>query len=231
MILAAGRGTRLGQLGRQIPKALVDVGGRPLLARQLDYLAAEGAMRIVINAHHLAEQIVEFVAAWPRPTGVEVEVNVEPELLGTAGGVRAALTRFDPSEPLVVIHADTIVHAPLSALVSSHVSASADATIAVNWLDDTHGKGVVELDNDGRIVSFIEKPADARPGLANAGVYVVQPKLIELVPEGSFCDFALELFPAALAVGLHLCGQAIDALAHDVGTPESLAHAQRRFAA
>lgn len=225
MMLAAGRGTRLGGLGRSLPKALVPIAGKPLLAHQLEYLAAQGVERVVINAHHLAEQIVEFVAL--RDGRPRVEVAVEPELLGTAGGLRAALSRFDPSAPIVVVYADTILNAPLGELVSGHVDAGAEATICANWLENTHGKGVLDVDGDGRIVAFVEKPADARPGLASTGLYVLEPSLVELAPEGAFCDFGHDLFPQALAAGRHLRAHTLDSLAHDIGTPGALADAQR----
>lgn len=225
MMLAAGRGSRLGELGRRLPKALVEIEGRPLLARQLDYLAAEGVERVVVNAHHLAEQIVQFVAG--RGGSPNVEVAVEPELLGTAGGTRAALSRFDPGAPILVVYADTILDAPIGEIVGAHVESGADATICANWLEDTHGKGVLDVDAEGRIVGFVEKPADARPGLSNAGVYVLEPSFVELSPDGAFSDFGHDVFPQALAAGRHLRVHRLDALAHDIGTPDALARAQR----
>ena len=224
-MLAAGRGTRLGELGRRLPKALVEIGGRPLLGRQLDFLASEGAQRVVINAHHLAEQIVEYVAR--RAGGLHVSVMVEPELLGTAGGVRNALHCFDPRAPIVVVYADTILDAPVREIVAGHVESGANATICANWLPSTHGKGVLDVDARGRIVGFVEKPADGRPGLASTGLYVLEPGFVELAPAGEFCDFGNDLFPVALASGKHLRVHRVDALAHDIGTPDALAEAQR----
>jgi mannose-1-phosphate guanylyltransferase len=224
MMLAAGRGTRLGELGRQVPKALVEIDGRPLLERQLRYLAREGVEHVVVNAHHLADQIVAYVAARSGPP--HVEVVVEPELLGTAGGVRGALDRFDRGTPLIVVYADTILHASLAAVMASHVEAGVEGTLCGNWLANTHGKGVFETDLDGNILSFIEKPADARPGLASTGLYVLEHELLETIPAGEFYDFGLDVFPRALADGRRLQAYRLDALAHDIGTPETLAAAQ-----
>lgn len=226
MMLAAGRGTRLGALGRSLPKALVPIAGKPLLAHQLEYLAVQGVERVVINAHHLAEQIVEFVRKNDQP--LEVEVTVEPELLGTSGGVRAALHRFDLSTPIIVLYADTILAAPLRSVWDEHRRAGAHGTICATWLEDTKGKGVLECDADGTVLGFVEKPVDRRPGLTNAGLYVVDPALVALAPEGAFSDFGHDLFPQAMAAGLRLRAHRLygDA-AHDIGTPEALALAQR----
>src|ERR1035441_6413429 len=103
MLLGAGRGTRLGALGLTVPKILVDVGGEPLLARQLRYLAREGAERVVVNAHHLADQVEAFAAQHTGPP--ELVVVREDELLGTAGGVRNALPELG-TEPFVVLYGD-----------------------------------------------------------------------------------------------------------------------------
>jgi mannose-1-phosphate guanylyltransferase len=224
MILAAGRGTRLGEMGRKLPKALVEIGGRPLLDWQLERLAGQGVQRAVINAHHLGEQIVEFIARRSYP--IAVEIVVEPELLGTAGGVRAALDRFEPDAPIVVVNADTLVDVDFDAMLAGHRRSGAIGTICVNWLEDTRGKGLVQVDDEGMITGFVEKPASGPPGLASAGVYALDHKLLELIPQGRFFDLALDLFPRALSAGLPLGVHRLECLAHDIGTPEALAHAQ-----
>src|SRR5437588_8004876 len=127
------------------------------------------------------------------------------------------------------MYGDTIIDAPLRSLVAGHLAARADATIAVNWLEDTQGKGLVEVDEKGWIVSFTEKPSQPRPGLANAGVYVLERELIELAPEGQFCDFAIDLFPCALDVGRRLRAQVIDMAADDIGTPDALERARAAY--
>ncbi len=136
MILAAGRGTRLGELGQTVPKVLVDVGGEPLLARQIRYLKDGGIERIVINAHHLADQIESFVAEHPH--AVDIEVVVEPELLGTAGGVRNALPHLGEGA-FVVLYGDVIVDEPVERGVRNP-SARAGSRHA-HPLSDRRGRG------------------------------------------------------------------------------------------
>jgi mannose-1-phosphate guanylyltransferase len=226
LVLAAGRGSRLGELGRRVPKALVEVGGRPLLAHQLEFLAAAGGDRAVVTAWHLADQIVDFVARGDH--GLEVAVSVEPELLGTAGGARQALPLLRPDEPIVVLHADTLLDEPVAGVVAGHLASGFDGTICAEWLEDTRGKGVLDVGTADRIVAFREKPTLPLPGLANAGLYVLAPELIALAAPGRFLDFGHDLFPFALAEGFRLRAHRLGTGAHDVGTPESLAAARRR---
>ena len=229
MLLAAGRGTRLGELGRQTPKVLVEIGGQPLLGRQIDYLAREGAELVVINAHHLSEQVVEFVESREHPC--RVEVVVEPELLGTAGGLRGALDHFELHMPIVVLNGDTLVDAPLERIVNAHLESGAAGTICASWLEDTTGKGVLEVDPRGDVIGFEEKPASSRPGLASAGLYVLERELAALIPQGVYSDVAEDLFPFAHKLELTLRAEPLEGTFTDIGTPESLAEVQGDTAA
>lgn len=224
MLLAAGRGTRLGELGRQKPKVLVEIGGKPLLARQFEYLARQGVDRVVVNAHHLAEQILDFVGNTPAP--FPVDVVVERELLGTAGGLRNALPYFQPEQPIIVMNGDTLQTASLCRLLKTQLRTGAAATIGATWLEDTSGKGVIEVDDQMRVRRFEEKPADPRPGLANAGLYAIDRDLATLIPRDVFFDFAHDLFPLALHIEADLRVHELGGEFADIGTPESLAAAQ-----
>jgi NDP-sugar pyrophosphorylase family protein len=128
MILAAGKGTRLGFLGRTIPKVLLPVGGRPLLERHLNYLAREGFTRVVVNAHHLAPQVEAFVASYRGP--LHVCCIVEESLLGTAGGVRSALPQLG-RDSFLVLYGDVLVDEPLGPMMEFHRRKGVLATLAV----------------------------------------------------------------------------------------------------
>ena len=222
MILAAGRGTRLASLGLQVPKALVDLGGEPLLGRQISYLEAQGVRRIVVNAHHLAEQVTRFVENYRG--GAAVTAIVERHLLGTAGGVRNALDLLGRS-PFFVLYGDVIVGAPLLPMLDAHSRMRVDATLATYESRETKGKGTVQVDADGLITEFTEKTDDRppRPVAINAGLYVVDRSLIlDFVPEGSVSDFGHDVFPAALAANRRLAAHRLSGLVFDVGTPEVL---------
>lgn len=224
MVLGAGRGTRLAGLGLGVPKILVPINGEPLLSRQLRYLAGEGARRVVVNAHHLAGQVERFAVAHRPPP--ELVVVCEPELLGTAGGVRNALAHFGP-EPIVVLYGDVLTDARLERLLAAHADAGAQATLAVYESEDTRDKGTVTVDREDRVTRFVEK-ADGQPGpaLINAGIYAVQPAFMAgAVQAGAFADFGRDVFPAALDAGDLLRVHRLEMPVLDIGTPASLRRA------
>jgi NDP-sugar pyrophosphorylase family protein len=224
MILAAGLGTRLGELGRSEPKALIDVAGRPLLQRQLEFLERQGVERVVINAHHLASRIVAFAAGYRG--SVEVRCVVEPDLLGTAGGVRNALDDLGPG-PFLVLYGDVVVHEDLAPLVDHHGCRRPAATLAVYEATSAEAKGVVDVDAEGRVIAFREKPEIGTGSvLINAGLCVVEPALIATLTAGVFADFGQDVFPSALSRGLAIEAVRLVSPVIDIGTPEGLSLAR-----
>jgi mannose-1-phosphate guanylyltransferase len=229
MVLGAGRGTRLAELGLSVPKILVDVAGEPLLARQLCYLGGEGATRVVVNAHHLADQVGAFAADHSgRP---ELVVITEEELLGTAGGVRNALAQLR-SDPIIVLYGDVLTRAPLAPIVAAHRESGVAATVTVYESTVTTGKGTVAVDDRDRLIGFREKAdrddsAPPRPELINAGLYVLQRSFVAaFVAEGEVSDFGHDVFPAALARGEAIAVYRLAEPVLDIGTPPTLREAQ-----
>jgi NDP-sugar pyrophosphorylase family protein len=228
IVLAAGRGTRLAELDLGVPKALVQIGGEPLLARQLRYLHANGVGRVVVNAHHLSGAIEAFAAEYRSAAGgPELLVLVEPALLGTAGGVRNALDQLG-EDAFVVLYGDVLFEEPLEALVRAHRERGALGTLAVYESDSLEGKGVISVDASGRITGFIEHGefGPGARGLVNAGLYVLEPALVATLRPGVAADFGHDVFPAALARGEHLAVHMLAAAVLDVGTPADLRRAR-----
>jgi NDP-sugar pyrophosphorylase family protein len=225
MILAAGRGTRLAALGLNVPKPLVEIGGQPLLARQLRYLARQGVHRVVVNAHHLASAIESFAAEYKSPP--ELRVVVEPELLGTAGGVRNAIDEL-AGAPFIVLYGDVLLDASLAPLLDQHQRLRAQATLAVYRSSEVLGKGTVDVDEGGYVTGFQEKASEAavESALINAGLYVLEPELVAGLPAGTPLDFGHDVFPAQLAAGARLAAHILPEPVIDVGTPEGLALAR-----
>ena len=227
MVLAAGRGTRLAALGLGVPKPLIEIGGETLLARQLRYLHGGGVQRVVVNAHHRSEAIEEFAAEYRSGGGGELIVVVEPELLGTAGGVRNALPQLG-EETFLVLYSDVLFDEPLGPLLATHHERGASATLTVYESAQLSGKGVVEADSHGVVTGFIEK-GEREPGergLVNAGLYVIEPALLAGLEPGVAADFGHDVFPAALARGERLAVHRLAAPVLDVGTPADLERAR-----
>jgi NDP-sugar pyrophosphorylase family protein len=224
MVLAAGRGTRLGELGGRVPKVLIPVGGRPLLARHLELLAREGVQRVVVNAFHLSSQIEAFTRAYDGP--LDLVCIVEPRLFGTAGSVRRALSCLGPGAFLVV-YGDVFLDDRLAPLIATHLQARPTATLAVHEEALADGKGVVEVDAAGRVTAFVEKGQRGRGRfLINSGIYVVEPELVSSLPEGLPLDFGHDVLPRALRAGETILTHRLARPVIDVGTKEGLARAQ-----
>ena len=155
MVLAAGLGTRLRPLTYEITKPMVPVLDRPVMAHILDLLDRHGFEQVIANLHYFPETIREHF-------GDRLEYRYEPELLGTAGGVRAC-AEFFGEEPFLVISGDALTDIDLGAFVARHRASGGIATLAVKRVDDTREFGVVLHDREGRITGFQEKPS-ARGG-------------------------------------------------------------------
>jgi len=205
MILAAGKGTRLLPLTKNLPKCLMPLAGRPLIDWQLAWLKKHGVTECVINLHYLPEQVRAHCgdgAAF----GLHVEYSFEPELLGTAGAVKKVADFFTDA-PFLVIYGDNFSQWDLGRLKvcfeQPGSTAAPLAVMAVHWREDVTHSGMVETDAADRILRYVEKPpADAVTShWVNAGFYYLNPKVLEYIPAGEFCDFSYHIFPAMLQAG------------------------------
>jgi NDP-sugar pyrophosphorylase family protein len=224
IVLAAGEGTRLGALGRRVPKVLIRVGDRPLLARHLELLETEGVQRVVVNAFHLSSQIEAFARAYDG--ALELICTVEPRLLGTAGSVRRALPYLG-DEPFLAVYGDVLWYEPLAPLVAVHARGRPAATLAVHVAASAEAKGTVEVDTTARVTRFVEKRATGPgPFLINSGIYVVEPELVRSLPARVPLDFGHDVLPAALHEGKAILTHRLSRPVVDIGTEEGLARAR-----
>jgi mannose-1-phosphate guanylyltransferase/mannose-1-phosphate guanylyltransferase/phosphomannomutase len=192
MVLAAGLGTRLRPLTYEITKPMVPVLDRPVMAHILDLLDRHRFEETIANLHYFPDSIREHF-------GERVTYRFEPELLGTAGGVRAC-AEFFGEDPFLVISGDALTDIDLTALAARHREAGGIATLAVKKVPDTREFGVVLHDRDGRITGFQEKPRpdEALSDLGNCGIYVFSPEIFDYFPERPFVDWAQDVFPTLL---------------------------------
>jgi mannose-1-phosphate guanylyltransferase len=212
MVLAAGLGTRLRPLTYAISKPMVPVLDRPVMAHILDLLEHHGIDEVIANLHYFPEPIRAYF-------GDRIAYNHEPELLGTAGGVRAC-RRFFGEQTFLVISGDALTDIDLSALLATHRAHGGIATLAVKRVADTREYGVVLHDQAGRIKGFQEKPApaQARSDLGNCGIYVFEPEIFDYFPDAPFADFAQDVFPALLAADAPFYIHEIEGYWNDIGS-------------
>ncbi|HEY1688049.1 MAG TPA: NDP-sugar synthase [Solirubrobacteraceae bacterium] len=192
MVLAAGLGTRLRPLTFEITKPMVPVLDRPVMEHILDLLDRHRFEAVIANIHYFPETIEAHF-------GDRISYSFEPELLGTAGGVRNC-AEFFGDEPFLVISGDALTDIDLTALCERHRTAGGIATLAVKQVDDTREYGVVLHDHEGRITGFQEKPEpdEALSNLGNCGIYVFSPEIFDYFPERPFVDWANDVFPKLL---------------------------------
>jgi mannose-1-phosphate guanylyltransferase len=222
MILAGGLSTRLYPLTKSVPKPLVPVAGTPNAAHLMRYLKHFGFDEIVINVHYLADAIVDALGDGSQ-FGVRLQYSHEPELLGSAGGLKKVQAFFDTDEPFVVIGCDEVTDIPLDRVLAFHREREAVATIGLVKCADVEQYGVVVLDERSKVVGFQEKPAKGteRSHLANTGVYVFSTGIFERIPADTFYDFGKQVFPGLQETGAPFYGyEARAAYWSDIGTPD-----------
>ena len=218
LVLVGGEGTRLRPLTLTTPKQMLPIAGVPIIEHVLAHAAGHGIDRVVLSMGYKPDA---FSDAYPDGTcaGVELEYAVEAEPLNTAGAIRFAARSAQLDETFVVINGDVITGIDIAALVAFHRASGARATIALTPVDDPSRFGVVPTDPDGRVTAFIEKPpADEAPtNLINAGIYVLEPDVLDEIPPGPV-SIERETFPRLVDAGA-LFALASDADWVDVGTP------------
>jgi mannose-1-phosphate guanylyltransferase len=207
----------MGEITRTTPKCLLPVAGRPLLARWLDQLARAGVAEVLVNTHHIAERVREWLASVRPP--LPVRLAHEPELLGSAGTL-AENRAFLAGEPaFLVAYADNASTVDLRELVAEH-RADVAATLGLFRVPDPERRGIVELGPGGLVTAFVEKPARPRSNLAWAGLLVGTPALLDAIPTERPCDLGHHVLPRLVG---RARGVAIRGYHADVGTPEAYA--------
>ena len=232
MILAAGEGTRLRPLTLNRPKPMLPVGGQAIMEYTIAWLRHYGVTQIAINLYH-QPQIVKDHFGDGSAFGVQIFYSVENTILGTAGGVKRVVHFFE-DDPFVVIYGDVLTDLDLGALVDFHDSRPSGhhLSLCLYRVSNPWECGIVSLDGRGRITRFVEKPSgeDVFSNLASAGVIVIDPEILEHVPDG-FYDFGRDLFPRLLNIGVPMYGWLLPDGAYliDIGTPEKYERVQREW--
>ncbi len=235
MILAAGAGTRLKPLTDRVPKAMVPIAGKPLLEHTIELLARSGVREIAVNLHAHADVIADELGDGSR-FGVALRYSFEPRLLGTAGAVKALASFFSSgasgtsgsSGPFYVVYGDVFTLIDPRRIMEAHRVHGALATIALRRPDDASQCGIVQQDAEGWVTGFVEKPAPGQApadAWANAGIYVLDPAVLDTIEAGIPQDFGADVFGALASNGRALFGYRTDAACWDIGSATRLREA------
>lgn len=219
VILVGGEGTRLRPITSRVPKPVAPVVERPFVSYILDGLARHGVQRAVFSTGFLAEAIEAEIgdgAAY----GLQVDYAVEDEPLGTAGAIANCRERLHDGS-FFVFNGDVLSDVDLTALAAQHAGKGGMGTIYLTPVDDPRRYGLVELREDGSVASFLEKPGEWEgEALINAGVYVLEPEVLDMIPPGRMFSIERGVFPRLAQAG-SLYGHVDRCYWRDIGTPES----------
>jgi mannose-1-phosphate guanylyltransferase/phosphomannomutase len=220
VILAGGEGTRLRPLTSNQPKPMMPLVNKPMLEHVVTLLAQHGFDDIVVTVAYLANQIRNYFGDGS-DFGVRMRYATDESPLGTAGSVRNASEELE--DTFLVVSGDVLTDIDLTELVKAHRESEAAASIALKRVDDPLEFGIVITRPDGSIERFLEKPTWGQvfSDTINTGIYVLEPSILELIPEGEVVDFAGDVFPQALARGMKLYGHIAEGYWEDVGTTEA----------
>ncbi|MBK5231552.1 MAG: NDP-sugar synthase [Thermoleophilia bacterium] len=216
MVLVGGKGTRLRPLTTDIPKPVLTLVDRPFLSYMIEWLASHGVNDILFACGFLPDQL-EAVLGSGGGDGPRLRYVVEPEALGTAGAIKFAEEHLE--DRFFALNGDVLTDLDLTSLMTSHIERGASASLGLYPAEDPTGYGLVDLDGDGHVLDFHEKPGPghAVAGLINAGTYVIDKSILDSVEPGRNVSIEREVFPAL--VGNGLCGLRLDGYWLDIGLP------------
>jgi len=224
VILSGGLGTRLKSVIKDIPKPLAEVCGKPFLCYILDFLIKHGIERVILSVGYKWEVIKDFFGSQYK--NLKLEYAVEDILLGTGGGLKNAL-KYVYEEEVFVLNGDTFFDIDLNLFYTLHKSKNSKLSIALKEMENTERYGVVKIDENNRIVSFLEKGKRVS-GFINGGIYLLNISFFNaLAPEGNFSlekDFLERFYKEYEFFGFPFDGYFID-----IGVPEDYERAKKEL--
>ena len=198
LILSGGKGTRLRPITYEIPKALVPVHGKPLIEHLFDLLKKYGVSDVVLSVGHMKDKVISKKDEWSR-LGLDISFVEEQRALGTGGPLRLAKDKL--TKTFIVSNGDELKNINVMEMYEAHKKNRALATIALTTVNDPSWYGVARLEGN-RIVEFVEKPkkGKAPSNLINAGFYILEPEVTEMIPKGRV-SLEKQIFPKLAKMG------------------------------
>jgi mannose-1-phosphate guanylyltransferase len=219
IVLVGGEGSRLRPLTDSVPKPALTLVDRPFLAYMVEWLGSHGVTEAVLACGFLPDQLREALGEGEH-AGVALTYVVEPDRRGTAGAIRFAAESLGErlDDRFLALNGDVLTDLDLTALLRSHSERGAPATIGLYGVEDSSAYGLVDCDVAGAVVDFTEKTSEAVPGQINAGAYVLERSVLDLIPPGREFSIEREVFPRLVGDGL--CALPLHGYWMDIGIPE-----------
>lgn len=195
VVLSGGFATRLRPISYSLPKLLFPVLGKPVIYWTLDLLRKSGIDEVVLAVNYLADPL--RAAVGEKYKNIKISYSLEKAPLGTGGPIKLAAHKLKPRETFVAMNGDILAEIDLESMLRSHRKSKATVTAALHEVPDPSPFGVVQLDSAWRIQRFIEKPTlkEAPSRLVNAGIYLIKPALLRMIPAGRKVSLEREIFP------------------------------------
>jgi len=227
LLLVGGQGTRLRPLTIHTPKSIVPIFNRPFLTYQIELLKQIPEIDEVILSLNYQPRRIEELFGDGRAFGVKLRYVVEPTPLGTGGAVRYAGEALTDS--VLVVNGDVMTHIDLAAVVALHQERRAVATIVLTPVDNPSAYGLVEIDTEGNVRRFLEKPGpeDITCNTINAGIYVLEPSTFDRIPKDTAWSIERSFFPSLIERGETFVGYVSRGYWIDIGTPEKYVKVHR----
>lgn len=219
IVLVGGEGTRLQPLTLTVPKPALTLVDRPFLAYMVEWLADHGVTEVVLACGFLPDVLREALGDGKR-AGARIRYVAEPEPRGTAGAIRFAAEELggDLDDRFLALNGDVLTDLDLTALLRAHEEHGARATLGLHPVEDSSAYGLVRTGEDGEVLEFTEKTGEEAPGEVNAGMYVLERSVLDLIPPGREVSIERDVFPRLGGEGLF--GLRLDGYWMDIGTPE-----------
>jgi mannose-1-phosphate guanylyltransferase len=220
LLLAAGKGTRLGKITETIPKPLVKIKNKPVIDFLIKKLINLNVTHILINTHYKNKLIEEYISS--TKYDVEISLIYEPELLGTAGTLKHNINTLC-SENFIVMHADNYFQDDLESLKHNHLISASNSVLTMGTFSvaDPAKFGTVELSDNNTIVSYFEKDKDSPSKIANSAIYFMKPEIKNEIKSlnNNENDISLNLIPKLVG---KMKAFPLNGYFYDIGTPENL---------
>jgi len=220
-LLAAGKGTRLQPLTFNTPKCLVPICGKPLIEYWFDLFELYGINEILLNTSHLADKVESYIKRHSR--NFKIRLVYEETLLGSGGTIKKNQDFIDGEDAFFICYADNLTNINIDKMMKFHKLHGKDFTLAVFRVPNPHDCGIIEMNEDSTIISFMEKPANPASNLAFAGIMISSPKLMRYFPDRDIFDLGHDVLPGVIE---NAVGYVIDDYLLDIGNPGKLNQAE-----